>query len=92
MKMMITSEYRKQPDARWYSHKFHGPSVAYELGIAICSNQLVWIKSPFKAAEHGITLFGKPDGLMSKIPAEKRVIGNSGYTGKPEHVSTNKPS
>jgi hypothetical protein len=32
-------------------------------------------------------LFCKDDGLKSKIPAGKRAVGNSGYAGKPEHVT-----
>jgi hypothetical protein len=81
-----TAECRKHPSRKWYSHKFAGPGLAYELGIAIRRNQLVWMRGPFMASTHDITIFREEGGLMSKIPAGKRVIGDSGYKGESETV------
>ena len=33
--------------AKWYSHKFHGPGVRYEVGICIQTGWIVWINGPF---------------------------------------------
>jgi hypothetical protein len=50
-------EVRKDPGAKWFDHKSHGAGVTYELGIAIRSGNLVWIKGPFPASTHDITMF-----------------------------------
>jgi hypothetical protein len=84
-------EVRRDPGAKWYSHKSNGPGLAYELGIAIRSNRLVWINGPFPASRHDITIFRSDDnpdgGLKSKIPDGKRAIGDSGYKGEPTKVA-----
>ena len=63
----------------------------YELGVAIRANRLVWINGDFLPSFGDITLFREPEGLMSKIPAGKRAIGDSGYDGEPGHVSVRNP-
>jgi DDE superfamily endonuclease len=82
-------EVRKEPGAKWYSHKSNGPGLSYELGIAIKSNRLVWINGPFPASQHDITIFRGNDtpGLIDQIPNGKRAIGDSGYRGEPSKVA-----
>jgi len=63
----------------WYSHKFNGPGLSYELGISIYHSDLVWIRGPAPAATHDLTIFRVPNGLKSKIPAGKKVIADSSY-------------
>jgi hypothetical protein len=58
------------------------------LGISIRENWLVWNSGPFLPSTHDITIFRKPDGLMSKIPDGKKAIGDSGYRGEPSKVAT----
>jgi hypothetical protein len=82
-----TCECCNNPSSKRYSHKFGAPRLAYELGISIRSNQLVWINGPFLVSVHNITNFRKPGGLKTKIPPGKRAIGNSGYQGEPDHVA-----
>jgi hypothetical protein len=64
--------------------------LAYELGIAIHSNRLVWVNGPFPAGQNDITIYRKPNGLKSKIPANKRVIADEGYKGEAQ-ISTRNP-
>jgi hypothetical protein len=47
------TEPRKIPSAKWYSHKFNGPGLSYELGISIYDNYLVWIRGPERAGWQG---------------------------------------
>jgi hypothetical protein len=79
-------EPREQPDARWYSHKFHKPGVAYELGISMEESRLVWIKGPYFAATHDVTILRQPNGLKAKMennhPGE-RLLTDRGYSGEP---------
>ncbi|KAG7366464.1 hypothetical protein IV203_029134 [Nitzschia inconspicua] len=75
----------ENPTAKVYSHKSHGPAVAYELGISIFENRLVWINGPFDASVHNITMFRNPDDpenrLKAKIPEVKKAIADKGYLG-----------
>jgi hypothetical protein len=82
------NEPRREPSAKWYSKKFSQAGVSYELGIAIHANQLVWINGPFPASEHDITIYRKDGGLKSKIPEGKRLVGDEGYKGESETIST----
>jgi hypothetical protein len=89
-----TYEARKNPTAKVYSHKTHGPAVAYELGLAIYEDRLVWINGPFDASTHDIAMFRSEhdpgSGLMSHIPEGKRAIADSGYKGEPTRVTTHR--
>lgn len=71
------------PDAKWFSPKFKGPGLTYELGIAIRQNRLVWINGPFLASTHDKTIYNKTDGLKSQMPAGKKGIADRGYRGEP---------
>lgn len=61
-------EPRTTPSAGWYSKKFNRAGLAYELGVAIFHNQIVWINGPFPARQNDLKIFRKENGLMSKIP------------------------
>ena len=36
----------------WYSHKFKGPGVLYEVGLAIEDGNLVWVHGPFPCGSY----------------------------------------
>eukprot|EP00980_Cylindrotheca_fusiformis_P009533 scaffold2088_cov119-Cylindrotheca_fusiformis.AAC.2 len=88
-------EPRRDPSSKWYSHKSNSAGLTYEIGIAIRSNNVVWVNGPFPASQHDITTFrgGKkgqpqdPEALQFKIPDGKRAIGDSGYRGEPAKIS-----
>ena len=79
-----------------YSHKFKQAGLAYEIALAIYESKCVHINGPFDASVHDKTIFedptldedGKPKGLMYKIPKGKKVIGDKGYRGFLDIVST----
>mmetsp|Transcript_2173 Transcript_2173/g.4885 ORF Transcript_2173/g.4885 Transcript_2173/m.4885 type:complete len:352 (-) Transcript_2173:49-1104(-) len=83
-------EARRDPGSKWYSHKSHGAALAYELGISVRSDRLVWINGPFPASRHDLSIFrygaGTKDNpgrnLKSMIPAGKRAIADSAYAGE----------
>jgi len=33
--------------ATWYSHKFHGAGLRYEVGLSISTGQIVWVNGAF---------------------------------------------
>ncbi|GKY90941.1 hypothetical protein MPSEU_000066900 [Mayamaea pseudoterrestris] len=71
----------------FYSHKSNGPALDYELGISVFTNQLVWMNGPFPAGQPDIKIF-REQGLKDMIPQGKRVIGDNGYRGEKNIIST----
>ena len=70
----------------WFSQKFKGPGVKYEVGIDVLTGDCVWISGPFKASKSDIKIF-REDGLMAMIPEGRLVIADKGYRGEPGVVS-----
>jgi hypothetical protein len=89
-----TYEARKNPTAKVYSHKNHGPAVAYELGVAIYEDRLVWMNGPFDASTHDITMFRNEhdpnNSLKANMPEGKRGIGDSAYRGEPKYMTAHR--
>jgi hypothetical protein len=74
------NEPRRLPSTEWFSHKSNGPGLSYELGISIYESRLVWMRGPERAGKLGdLKTFQAPNGLKSKIPAGKKVIGVKAY-------------
>lgn len=65
-------------DSRWYSHKFRGPGLRYEVGVAIWSGGLVWVNGPFRCGDNpDINIFRS--GMKKKLEAGERVVADDGY-------------
>jgi hypothetical protein len=78
-------------DPKYYSHKFHGAAFNYELALSIHEDALVWINGPTKASEGPDIAVLRQGGLLEKIPAGKRGIGDNGYRGEKHFISTPNP-
>lgn len=63
----------------WYSHKFHGPGVRYEIGLSVASGRIIWVNGSFKCGAF-------PDNKsfcidMKNCPrSDESVIADCGYT------------
>ena len=67
-------------DPLWYSHKFNGPSVRYEVGICIQTGWIVWVHGPFPAGDFpDIEIFRL--GLKELLVGNERVECDAGYGG-----------
>jgi len=75
-------EPRNQPSAKWCSYKFNSAGLAYEIGLSIYHSKVVWINGPFHASVHDLTIYQKPNGLKSKMPAGKKAVADRGYVGE----------
>lgn len=81
-------EPRTTPSSKWYSKKFNKAGLTYEIGVAIYHDKIVWINGPFPAGENDKRVFDKPGGLASRLQEGQQVIGDEGYRGSPDKVST----
>ena len=78
-------------DSEYYSHKFAKAGINYELGIAIASSRLVWMNGPFKAGANDAQIF-RDHGLRDELTnIAKKGIGDRGYRGYNETMSTYNP-
>jgi DDE superfamily endonuclease len=64
----------------WYTKKFNGPGVRYEVAVAIGTGDICWIHGPFPAgAMNDITIFRV--GLKRRLHQTERVWADKGYRG-----------
>ena len=64
----------------WFSHKFNGPGIKYEVGCCIKTGDIVWFRGPFPCAMHDRTIF---DLYLSKELVENECVeADSGYSGR----------
>ena len=68
-------------DGKWFSHKFKGPGLRYELAVCILTGQIVWIFGGFPCGEFpDLKIFRL--GLLDIIDHDERVIADGGYKGE----------
>jgi hypothetical protein len=84
----LIEEPRKFPDSKWYSHKFHGPGLTYQIVLSLHESKVLSIIGPYPAGNSDLTVYRMRDGIKHMIPHGSRLIGDRGYVGEPETIST----
>ena len=76
---------------KWYSHKFNGPGLRYEVGLCIKTGDIVWIHGPFPPGDWpDISIFRH--ALIHNLAEGERVEADAGYVGEfPRFVKTPVP-
>ena len=73
---------------RWYSHKFKGPGLRYEVALSIIAGDIVWTNGPFPCGMKDDWQIFR-DGLRNFLENDERVEADDGYgAGDPEFVKT----
>lgn len=73
-------------DKKWFSQKFKGPAVKYEIGLDILTGECVWVSGPFQGSKNDLTIFR--EGLMGLIPDGFLAVADKAYRGEPKKAST----
>lgn len=69
----------------WYSHKYKGPGLRYEVAISINGGDIVHINGPFPCGSNpDITIFCQR--LRQKLQQGERCEADRGYRGEPDHI------
>jgi len=73
---------------KWSSFKLGGkPGVNYEIGLSIMESKLVWVYGPTPPGKYNdLEVFRC--ALKQKLPPGKRAIGDKGYSGEQDFIST----
>jgi hypothetical protein len=75
-------------DSKFFSHKYGKAGMNYELGVSISESRLVWMNGGFRAGMNDVQTFEKK-GLKAKLMATgKKAIGDGGYRGHPNELSS----
>ena len=64
---------------KWYSHKFHGPGLRNEIGIAIETGYIVRAHGPFPSGKYSDARIFKLV-LKTRLLPHKNVVADGGYT------------
>ena len=70
----------------FFSHKFKGPGLRYEVGICILTGHIVWINGPYECGMWNDILIFR-DSLLTFLGPTERVEADDGYVGEsPRYV------
>ena len=73
----------------WFTHKFKGPGLRYEIALGIISGDIVWCNGPFPAGLHNDWDIFNNRGLRDSLEEHERVEADNGYKdGDPEVTKT----
>jgi DDE superfamily endonuclease len=68
-------------DRQWYSHKFKGPGIRYEVAVCIQTGDIVWVNGPYKCGKYPDVKIFK-EGLMHHLAVGELVEADRGYRGR----------
>jgi DDE superfamily endonuclease len=72
---------------KWFSHKFHGPGLRYEVAVCIQTGDIVWINGPFACGRWpDIKIFRLQ--LRDLLSPGEMVEADRGYRGEPTKIRT----
>jgi hypothetical protein len=66
-------------EKKWYSQKFIGPALKYEVGVCIKTGYIVWVNGPFVGSENDGTIFTQ--GLATFLAEDEGVEVDGSYKG-----------
>ncbi|KAL7490441.1 hypothetical protein ACHAWT_000030 [Skeletonema menzelii] len=96
----MVDEMALDPSTRWYDFKKGGAGLKYEVALSIHTNEIMWIRGPLEASIHDISMFRgyttkdkkknkvDKDAFINYVPAGKKGVGDSGYSGEPNKIVT----
>jgi len=73
----------------WYSHKFNGPALRYEVALSIKNGDIVWAYGGVRAGEYNDLELARLC-YIHKVDANEKTVADSGY--KDELFFVNAPS
>jgi len=73
--------YEPRPfDWKWYSEKFHGAGLRYEIGVCIQTGWICWVNGPFPCGSWPDIQISQ-DSLVYELLPDKFVLADRGYGG-----------
>lgn len=76
-------------DPKWYSHKFKGPGLRYEVALNIRTGEIVWINGPFPCGRFPDRIIARDEGLEHCLDQGEKYVADGGYRGGIHSVTPN---
>ena len=73
-------------DPNWYSHKFHGPGVRYEVGVCIQTGWIVWVNGPFPCGTTDLQI--ARSWLIEELDDGEKYLADGGYNDGGQYSET----
>ena len=71
---------------RFFSHKFKGRGLRYELGVCIATGHIVWINGPFRCGMNDLSIFRH--AAKGALDEGEKVEADKGYVGEEVYINT----
>ncbi len=68
-------------DPKWWSHKLKHSALRYEIGVSLCSGEIVSVYGPFAAGENNDQSIYNTK-LVNYVPNGEKVLADRGYGGE----------
>jgi hypothetical protein len=75
-------------DPKWFSHKFRGPGIRYEIGLCITTGNIVWAHGGYPCVEWP-NLRLALDAFINHLEIGKKAVGDKGYRDNNYFVNPN---
>lgn len=72
---------------KWYSHKYHGPGLRYEVGLGIQTGWMVWAYGPFRCGEMSDLKIARKK-ILNLLQHGEQILTDRGYRGARERADT----
>ena len=84
--------YTKKHSAVWFSAKFKGPGLRYEVASSILGGDICWVNGPFPCGSWPDWKIFNEGGLRSFWERDERVEADDGYRGGDPEVTKTRSS
>jgi len=74
-------------DRRWFSHKFKGPGLRYEIGVCIQTGWIVWINGPYAPGDWSDLAIARY-GVATKLGPGEKYLADRGYNSQDGNAET----
>ena len=71
---------------KYFSHKFHGPGLKYEIGICITTGWICWYNGPFPCGNPDVNIARL--GVIRYIATGEKILADGGYNDGNRFFST----
>jgi hypothetical protein len=72
--------YEQTPfDRKWWSHKFNGPGLRYEIAICIQTGWIVWVNGPYPPGDWPDLSIAR-DGIIDELAPGEKFLADGTYS------------
>lgn len=75
-------------DPKWFSHKFRGPGVRYEIGLCIATGNIVWAHGGYPCGEWPDLRLAR-DAFIDRLEIDEKALADKGYRDNNFFVNPN---